>query len=148
MPWLNPRDRPGPGCGCGAFILSRNSRIRDFFDVHALAERCKFDGERLVGAVRGTFERRKTPFPDTTPLALTPQFAEVDGKPRQWNAFLERNRIDAPAETLDAVVEGIATFLVPVLSAARADLSFAETWPAGGPWQRAVNLNHGTEAGG
>jgi hypothetical protein len=114
---------------------SKNSRMRDFFDVEALAARHTFDGERLVHALRATFERRETLLPDADPLALTTAFAEVDGKRRQWKAFLDRSRIGARADTLDTVVERIASFLAPALAAARADRPFEMTWPAGGPWQ-------------
>ena len=37
-----------------------NSRMRDFFDVYALAEHNRFDGELLTCAMRATFERRRT----------------------------------------------------------------------------------------
>lgn len=40
-----------------------NSRMRDFFDVHALAKSGRFEGALLVRAVRATFERRGTPLP-------------------------------------------------------------------------------------
>ena len=36
-----------------------NSRMRDFFDVFALAERCRFEGRPLAEAIRATFERRR-----------------------------------------------------------------------------------------
>jgi predicted nucleotidyltransferase component of viral defense system len=114
---------------------SKNSRMRDFFDIHALADRRAFEGERLVRALRATFERRRTPVPDTAPLALTPEFAEVEGKRKQWRAFLERNRIATTVESLDAVVNGIAAFIGPVLEAARVQEGFAQGWSPGGPWQ-------------
>jgi len=34
--------------------------MRDFFDVYALAEHNRFDGELLTCAMRATFERRRT----------------------------------------------------------------------------------------
>jgi len=63
-----------------------NSRMRDFFDVHALATRESFDGARLVRAVRATFERRRTEIPQDAPLALTPAFADFEGKRVQWTS--------------------------------------------------------------
>lgn len=44
-----------------------NSRMRDFFDIHALAQHRRFNGEPLAGAVRATFERRRTPIPRVSP---------------------------------------------------------------------------------
>jgi hypothetical protein len=114
---------------------SKNSRMRDFFDVHSLAERRTFDGRRLVSALRSTFERRRTSLPDAVPIALTSGFAEVEGKRQQWSAFLSRNRIAGSSMPLLNVVHGIAMFLGPVIDAARTRQPFEFTWPAGGPWQ-------------
>jgi hypothetical protein len=41
----------------------RNSRIKDFFDLHHLASRFEFDRATFAEAVRRTFERRRTPIP-------------------------------------------------------------------------------------
>jgi hypothetical protein len=49
----------------------RNSRIKDFFDVHYLASHFQFDRATLREAVRRTFERRRTPIPSDEPIALT-----------------------------------------------------------------------------
>lgn len=54
---------------------SKNSRMRDFFDIDALAGRQSFDGQALVDALRATFERRRTDVPSGLPLALTPEFS-------------------------------------------------------------------------
>jgi hypothetical protein len=43
--------------------------MRDFFDIHALAERPGFQGRVLAEAVHATFDRRRTPIPKTLPLA-------------------------------------------------------------------------------
>ena len=67
---------------------SKNSRMRDFFDVYALSMRAPFDGERLSRALRATFERRRTVVPAETPIAFSTQFAEVEGKVSQWADFV------------------------------------------------------------
>lgn len=112
-----------------------NSRMRDFFDVDALAARMQFDGEPLVRALRETFERRRTPIPESLPLALTAEFAEVYGKREQWAAFLRKNGLTSSLSELDVVISRIATFLEPVLVAARSDLPLRSSWVAGGPWE-------------
>lgn len=114
---------------------SKNSRMRDFFDVHALSQRRRFEGDRLARALGATFERRRTPIPGGLPLALTPEFAETEGKRAQWQAFLARSRIAAPAQDLDAVVCMLAAFLQQPLDAAQEGRAFDLSWPAGGPWQ-------------
>jgi hypothetical protein len=114
---------------------SKNSRMRDFFDVHALAIRETFDGGRLTQALRATFDRRRTPMPPGLPIALTPAFAASEGKQAQWRGFLRKNGLAAPPEDLDEVVADLARFLGPVIEAARRGGGFPSTWPAGGPWR-------------
>jgi hypothetical protein len=113
---------------------SKNSRMRDFYDVHTLTKRCTFDGGRLASAIRATFHRRRTQIPDALPLALTPAFAEVEGKQRQWEAFLERSGI-AVADSLRVVSSEIAVLLGPVMDDARSGETAVRTWPPGGPWR-------------
>mgnify|MGYP003381858168 CR=1 FL=1 len=114
---------------------SINSRMRDFFDVHALAARIAFDGRILSDALRNTFVRRHTAFPPETPIALTPAFAALDGKRNQWSGFLRRNRLVAAPVTLDAAVEGVAAFIGPVIEAVAHNKPFTTSWPPGGPWR-------------
>lgn len=112
-----------------------NSRMKDFFDVHALAARQSFDGQVLLTALRATFDRRRTEIPKQLPIAFTPAFAEVDGKNAQWMGFLRRNRLTtAPAE-LRTVVDVIAAFVWPVLTPARGAEGYQYQWQPGGPWK-------------
>lgn len=112
-----------------------NSRMRDFFDIHTLSEREKFDRATLVRAVRATFKRRRTPLPAASPLAFTPAFAAIPAKRSQWQAFLRRNRLlSAPAD-LTRVIAEIAAFLGPVITAARDEKAPGGSWPPGGPWR-------------
>lgn len=114
---------------------SKNSRMRDFFDIHALAGARPFDGPRLARALRSTFERRRTPIPAELPVALTPEFAAGEGKRAQWEAFVKKNRVAASVDGLDGIVSVLAAFLGPPLKAAREGETFDSTWPAGGPWR-------------
>ena len=50
----------------------RNSRMKDFHDVWALAGLFAFDGAKLQRAIAACFERRGTPWTDEVPRALTP----------------------------------------------------------------------------
>jgi len=113
---------------------SKNSRMRDFFDVYALAMREPFDGGLLARAMRATFARRRTEIPTETPLALKKQFADVEGKRAQWAAFVRRGRLAAPAG-LEAIITSVGAFVGPVLAAAARSESFTAKWPAGGPWK-------------
>jgi len=72
-----------------------NSRMKDFFDLAVIARRTELDGATLAAAIAATFARRQTTFPNERPLALTKQFSEDTAKLRQWQAFLNRTRIEA-----------------------------------------------------
>jgi hypothetical protein len=114
---------------------SKNSRLRDFFDVQALAQREAFDGAALTTALRATFERRATPLPEGLPLALTQRFARSTEKQSQWRGFLRRSGVVPHPGDLGTVVDGLARFLGPVLEAAAAGSAFRAVWKPGGPWR-------------
>ncbi len=94
-----------------------NSRMKDYFDLWALAGEGAMDIHELGRAIAATFARRDTPLPAPMPAGLTAAFSGNAQKQRQWNAFVARNRLDAPA--LDAVVEILATFVREPLTHAR-----------------------------
>ena len=112
---------------------SANSRMKDFFDIAALAQHATFDGGILATSLETTFKRRKTELPKTLPAALTAAFAADPAKQRQWNAFVERSRIKNVAK-FDATVETVRGFLWPVVEAVLSQQTFKRTWPPGGPW--------------
>lgn len=110
---------------------SKNSRMRDFFDIRALAQREPFAGSELARAIRTTFERRGLAVPDT-PLALTPAFADVEGKRDQWSAFLRKNGL-AQIDFGDVIFD-VSEFLLPVIGNLAAGRGFDRSWPPRGPW--------------
>jgi hypothetical protein len=110
---------------------SSNSRMRDFFDIRALARAESFGGERLARAIRTTFDRRGARVP-AMPLALTDAFVEVDGKRDQWNGFLRKNGL--PDEDFAVVIDEVSSFLLPVVSMIAASGTFDKVWLPRGPW--------------
>jgi len=111
-----------------------NSRMKDFFDVAVLARIFDFDGELLTRAIRATFERRKTPLPTMTPVALTATFSEDPTKKTQWRGFLRKSGapdVATLAETID-VVRG---FVEAPLDAAANGSPAPTLWRAGGLWE-------------
>ena len=114
---------------------SKNSRMKDFFDIHALCVHSRFDGETLAMSLAATFERRGTALPDEIPIALSPTFADIDGKRSQWAGFLRRNRLRESPTDFSEVIAAVARFVGPVLAAAARKEEFATTWRAGGPWE-------------
>jgi hypothetical protein len=111
-----------------------NSRMKDFYDVYRLAESAAFEGDSLVRAVRTTFERRRTPFPDGDPLVLAQGFLADPGRQTQWRAFLRRGRLRAPSDA-SMLTEALRRFLLPVIAAAGSGAPFDAHWRPGGPWQ-------------
>lgn len=106
---------------------------QDFFDLWTLARRMDFEGDILCQALTATFERRKTPLSTNTPLALTREFSGNPAKVAQWNAFLRKNRLPAPA--LPGLITELEVFLWSPLQAAGLQQPFNLNWPEGGPWR-------------
>jgi predicted nucleotidyltransferase component of viral defense system len=113
---------------------SRNSRMRDFFDIDAIARRTVFESASLNSAIRATFDRRKTALPESLPLALTGPFAASQDKQAQWQAFRTKSGAITAPETLDEIIKRLAVFFSPVFSSMRDGAPFDATWPPGGPW--------------
>ena len=108
-----------------------NSRMKDFYDVWFLSRRFEFDGEKLVRAIRATFDRRKTKLPTNVPLALTQEFAT--NKTGQWNAFVQRNKLSA--DPVPRVINTIHSFAAQPLFASNAGERFPFDWSPGGNWK-------------
>ncbi|HEY8712283.1 MAG TPA: nucleotidyl transferase AbiEii/AbiGii toxin family protein [Thermoanaerobaculia bacterium] len=111
---------------------SKNSRMRDFFDIRTLAQRQEFAGKELACAIRTTFERRGVAIPPR-PLALTPAFLDVEGKRDQWNAFLRKYGL--PPTDFSDVVRDVSEFLLPVIGSLAAGRDFDRAWKSGGRWR-------------
>lgn len=111
-----------------------NSRMKDFFDIAALADQESFDGNRLAESIRATFERRKTELPTEIPVALTEVFASDTSKSTQWTAFIEKNGM-TESKSLAATIENIRRFAWPVVHALAQKTAFNSAWPPNGPWR-------------
>lgn len=94
-----------------------NSRMKDYFDLRALAREGVLDAAALADAVAATFARRGTALPNEIPLGLSEEFAEDATRIAQWKAFLGKNRLDAPE--LAQVVAEVRNFVAGPLGLAR-----------------------------
>jgi len=94
-----------------------NSRMKDYFDLRALAREGVLDARLLADAIAATFQRRGTALPVDAPLGLSDEFARDAAKRAQWKAFLGKNRLDAPA--LDEVIAEVRRFVTEPLKMAR-----------------------------
>ena len=112
-----------------------NTRMKDYFDLAALADRLTLDGPTLANALRGTFAGRAIKLPASTPLGLGPEFVQAEYKEAQWKAFVRKNRLEDRALPFADTVMKIRDFLMPAVSAVARDELFKFTWTAGGPWR-------------
>jgi len=117
----------------------RNSRIKDFFDLHHLASHFAFERETLVESVRRTFARRATPVPAEAPIGLTPAYWENPSRPAQVRAFARRAGLEVPEKPGRKLGGLLDEFLLPVLEDLRRGHSGAGPWRPGGPWQPTVD---------
>jgi len=90
---------------------TRNSRMKDYFDLHALAREGAVDAVVLGRAIAATFKRRATEVPKGMPAGLMDSFANEPGAQAHWKAFLARNRLKAPsiAEVVAVIREFVLT---------------------------------------
>jgi predicted nucleotidyltransferase component of viral defense system len=112
----------------------RNSRFKDFYDLHALAHQFTFVGELLAGAITATFGRRHTSIDIALPVALTPRFYADGARAAQWRAYLTRNWLPGAPVDFVAVGELLQAFLVPPWRALAARTAYSDTWCPAGPW--------------
>jgi hypothetical protein len=111
-----------------------NSRMKDFYDLHTLANRFAFDGAILVKAIKATFRRRKTAVPSEPPIALTDEFGRDHTKNIQWNAFIRKSATNPEAMGFPIVLSALREFILPVMNAAADNGASPGHWKAGGPW--------------
>lgn len=103
-----------------------NTRMKDFFDLAVIARRTELEGATLATAIAATFARRQTALPTERPLALTRQFSEDAAKLRQWQAFLNKNRI--AAASLGDTVALLDDLLWPPTQVAAANSQATAIW--------------------
>ncbi len=112
----------------------RNTRLKDFYDLHTLAKQFAFDGTRLSRAIAATFERRKTTIDVALPVALTARFFESAERSTQWRAYLTRNKLPGAPADFAAVGQLQTGFIGPVWAAPAGRRAFDQTWAPSGPW--------------
>jgi hypothetical protein len=111
-----------------------NSRVKDFYDLWALASERAFSGAILGQALRATFLRRAIPLPASPPLALTDAFTGDPAKLQLWQAFVGRTKLEPAALPLTETVGLLRTFLMPPARSLVAGQPFDQRWIPGGPW--------------
>jgi hypothetical protein len=114
----------------------RNSRYKDFYDLHAMANAFSFDKNTLVRAVRATFQRRATPIDGALPVSLTAPFYASEYRVTQWRAYVTSNGLDGVPTDFQQVGDLLTRFVQPVWESLGTEEEYKEDWPPGGPWSR------------
>jgi hypothetical protein len=112
----------------------RNSRYKDFYDLHVIAHQFPFDGATLAESIAATFERRRTPIDTAIPAALAPRFYADGGRAEQWRAYLTRNVLPGAPADFGRIGEVLQGFLGPVWTALASSDAFTDMWQPAGPW--------------
>lgn len=111
-----------------------NSRIKDFYDIWQLSRVYGFDGNILQKAVDSTFSNRHKDISSRT-TEIFHTYPGGENKEKQWEAFLEKNRLETLGENLKEVCDSIRSFVEPVILAIYDEREFNGFWPPGGPWK-------------
>lgn len=112
----------------------RNSRHKDFYDLHVLARQFQFDGATLAGSIAATFKRRRTTIDAALPAALAPRFYADAARAGQWRAYLTRNVLPGAPADFGRIGEVLQIFLGPVWTSLATGDAFTGRWQPAGPW--------------
>ena len=112
----------------------RNSRYKDFYDLHALSGQFGFDGRQLAASIAATFERRRTPIGGPRPAALATPFYADAGRGDQWRAYIRTRKLPGAPESFDLIGERLLAFLAPVWDGLVTGDGLVTRWRPGGPW--------------
>lgn len=111
-----------------------NSRMKDFYDLWALARDFPFSGQIMVSAIQNTFKRRQIALPIGTPAAFQASFSQNPLKQTQWQAFIRKTRFIKVEKDFGKTIDFVRSFLLPPIDHLAKSKSFEMIWPAGGPW--------------
>ncbi|OQM77635.1 nucleotidyl transferase AbiEii/AbiGii toxin family protein [Manganibacter manganicus] len=91
-----------------------NGRMKDYFDLWAIARAVPVSDGELDAAIRATFERRRTAVPSERPPGLSKALSADEVKQRQWRAYAQS--IDLPDLSLEEVVDAAWALVGPACS--------------------------------
>ena len=112
-----------------------NSRMKDFYEIWLMMHQFDFDGSNLAGALKRTFEHRKTDIPNGRPVFAEEIYNETSDRQTLWSMFLKKSDIKHAPDKLATTATEIENFLVEPLGALNKGLEFNKEWKASGPWK-------------
>ena len=134
--WVYPRETLIAEKFAAMVVLGRrNSRIKDVWDIAALATDFFFEGPALQQAVRATLLKREA-MQRTEVAALGPTYYDEPDRQAMWSRF--RRQIEVQGYEPHSLAEAgavVRAFLTPLWSSILREEPFEMEWPPGGPWQ-------------
>jgi len=114
----------------------RNSRMKDFHDIWALAGAFSFDGVVLQRSVAACFDRRATAWTEEVPRSLTPAFYMMPEIADRWRHYCASSSILIPPPSqFELIGERIIGFLAPPREAIVSGERFIRIWKPEGRWE-------------
>lgn len=120
---------------------AESSRLRDYYDIWALAENRDFDVDRLADAVRSTFANFDMAPPEPGMDGLSSRFVKLWEK--QWKTFCKSKGLKFSPPELTETVERITEFVNPVLDYIN-DGPRPSGWTPEGGWEKAPEMRYGS----
>ena len=137
MVWMYPRETLiAEKFAAMVSMAHHNSRIKDVWDIAALATDFFFDGPVLQRAVRATLLQREA-LRRTEVAALGPVYYEEPERQAMWSGF--RSRVEVHGYQPNSLAEAgvvVRAFLRPVWSSILDEEPFEMEWSPGGPWRQ------------
>ncbi len=134
--WVYPRETVVAEKFSAMVTLGQaNSRVKDIWDIAALATNFTFDGSRLQRALRETLAPRDV-LAKSEVEALGSDYYDDPVRRELWSRF--RSQADVHGYDPSNLAEPWAVaraFLTPVWNSIVQDRPFARIWPPGGSWQ-------------
>ena len=93
----------------------QTSRMKDFYDIHFIANNNEFNLIKLKKAIKTTFENRSTKVEDSKYI-FEEKFKEDVTKIEQWKSFVKRSDLEIES-SFSEVVEYFEKFIKPACGA-------------------------------
>lgn len=113
-----------------------NSRLKDYFDIWMLSQSFTIEADILLEAIRLTFRKRRTEFPQQETVALSEVFSGNESKQKQWQGFIRKQRKQKTVPGLPEIIEALRIFLLPIISGINTGVLSVKTWQPSQGWTR------------
>ncbi|NHZ84268.1 MAG: nucleotidyl transferase AbiEii/AbiGii toxin family protein [Planctomycetia bacterium] len=109
-----------------------NTRMKDIYDILELSRIFSFNGNKIMTAIKKTFDRRKTVIPSDTPISFTKEF--INAKNQNWKAFLSRSGLENDSIPFSDTINELSLFILPIFDAFSKNSNFPKKWDRNKEW--------------